>query len=237
MVKKILLVLAAIFLLWVLANVVRVRILSQRGGELIRSTVPFERNGTNKQTVLVLGDSLAYGTGTTSSEKSVAGLVAKHYPMATVINKSVNGKRTNELAQEVKSLEGKYDLILIIIGGNDVLRPWINLEQSGKNLETIYAGASAHADKVVALTTGNLRYTTLFLWPINHYLGARSMELRNYAVKAAAPHKNVTYVNLVERNKTVPFGHLKEAPDRLHLGDDGAQYWYEGILATGALPK
>lgn len=237
MIRKILFVVLAAFLLWVVANVVRVRIFSQRGGALIRSAVPFERKGTNQQKVLVLGDSLAYGTGTSSSEKSVAGLVAKHYPEAMVINKSVNGKRTNELAQEVKQLEGKYDLILIIIGGNDVLRPWINLEQSGKNLETIYSAASAHADKVIALSTGNLRYTTLFLWPINRYLGARSTELRNYAVKAATPHKNVTYINLVERNKTVPFGHVKEAPDHLHLSDEGAQYWYEGILASGALKK
>lgn len=235
MLKKLSLVLLAIFILWIAANIIRVRILSQRSVALIRSAVPFERKGTNQQKILILGDSLAYGTGTTASEKSVPGLVAAHYPGAMVVNKSANGKRTNDLALEIKQLEGKYDLILIIIGGNDVLRPWINLEQSGKNLETIYSAASAHADKVIALTTGNLRYTTLFLWPINHYLGARSVELRNYAFNAAAPLENVTYIDLVERNKTVPFNHIKEASDRLHLSDDGAYYWYKAIVDSRAL--
>lgn len=216
---------------------VRIRIFSGRASNLIRSAVPLERKGTNQQKVLVLGDSLGYGTGTTSSEKSVAGLVANHYPGAEVTNKSVNGKRTKELAEEVKQLEGHYDLILVIIGGNDVLRPWINLDESNRNLETIYQATSEHSQKVIALTTGNFRYTTFFLWPLNLYYEKRSVVLRDYALAAAAKYPNVTYVNIVEWNKKMPFDHLKEAPDHLHLSDDGASYWYQAILDTKVLPK
>ncbi len=235
MVKKILLFILAIVLLWVAIALVRARIFSNRAGAIIRTTVPFERAGKKTQKILVLGDSLGYGTGTSAPEKSVAGLVGSNYPDATVINKSVNGKRTPELAHEVASLDEHYDLILIIIGGNDVLRPWLNLNDSGKNLNTIYTAASKHATKVIALTTGNLRYTSFFLWPLNYYFGARSTELRDHAAQAAAKLPNVTYIDLVTRNKTVPFDHLKEAPDHLHLSDDGANYWYQAIRDSKAL--
>ncbi len=236
MVKLFLLVTLAVVLAWTAASLVRVRIFSSRAGNLIRATVPFERQGTNEQKVLVLGDSLAYGTGTSAPEKSVAGLVAAHYPGATVTNKSVNGKRTKELAEEVKQLEGKYDLILVIIGGNDVLRPWVDLDESNKNLETIYEAASGHSEQVIALTTGNFRYTTFFLWPLNLYYEQRSITLRDHALATASKFPNVTYVNIVEWNKQQPFDHLKEAPDHLHLSDDGANYWYQAILAA-AMPR
>lgn len=212
-----------------MANVVRVRILSNRAGVLIKNTKPFEREGKGKQKILILGDSLAYGTGTSSSEKSVAGLVAAHYPEAAVINKSANGKRTNELANEVEKLNDNYDVILIIIGGNDILRPWINLNESATNLNKIYSTASKHSTKVIALTTGNFKYTTLFLWPANLYYEGRSVELRDSAIKISKELPNVVYVDMVERNKTVPFDHVKEAPDHLHLSDEGAKYWHDAI--------
>lgn len=235
MYKKIGLLLLAILLIWLVVGVVRARIFSNRAGQIIKTTKPFERAGNGKQTILVLGDSLAYGTGTSSPEKSVAGLVASKYPDATVINKGVNGKRTNQLAQEVKQLDGQYDLILVIIGGNDILRPWINLKESAQNLEVIYKETSLHSKKVVALTTGNFRYTTFFLWPLNLYYEQRSVQLRDSALEIASKYPNLTYINIVERNKTVPFDGLKEAPDHLHLSDDGANYWFEAILDSKAL--
>lgn len=221
--------------LWVVVSFVRLRIFSKRGGEIIQNTKPFKRTGTNKQKILVLGDSLAYGTGTSSPEKSVAGLVASYYPGATVINNSVNGMRTKELAEESKKLEGQYDLILIIIGGNDVLRPWINLDVSGQNLRTIYSNTSKHSKNVIAITTGNLRYTTVFLWPLRYVVAVRSVQLRDKALTASKDLPNVTYINMVKRNTKVPFDKVKEAPDHLHLSDEGAQYWYEAILDSGAL--
>lgn len=235
MIKKILLLCAALLLLWVVISFVRMRIYAARGGEIIQATTRFERKGTNDQKILVLGDSLAYGTGTSAPEKSVAGLVASVYPEATVENRSANGKRTNELAREVATLEGKYDLILIIIGGNDNMRPWIDIEQSGKNLETIYAAASAHADKVIAFTTGNMRTTTFFPWPLNLIAGSRSVTLRNHAIAAAEKLPNVRYMDMVAHNEKVPFTHAKESADHLHLNDEGAAEWFNVMRETKAL--
>lgn len=235
MFKKIVIVLVGVVLLWLLASFIRLSILTKRGVQSSITTTPFSRQGNDGKKILILGDSLAYGTGTSSPEKSVAGLVASRFPDATVENKAVNGKQTKGLASEMDDIKGQYDLILVIIGGNDVLRPWISLNESGKNLDLIYAKAAEHSDNVIALTTGDLRYTTFFLWPANHYFSRRSVILRDKAVTAANKTKNVTYINLVERNKYITFDHLKEAPDRLHLSDDGARYWFDAIKDTNKL--
>lgn len=235
MIKKILLFCVVIVLLWAVVSFVRMRIYANRAGDIIQATTRFERKGTSDQKILVLGDSLGYGTGTSSPEKSVAGLVAGLYPDAAVENRSVNGKRTHELASEVATLEGEYDLILIIIGGNDNMRPWIDIDQSGKHLETIYTAASAHADKVIAFTTGNMRTTTFFPWPLNHVIGSRSVTLRNHAIAAAEKLPNVRYIDVVAYNEKVPFTHAKEAADHLHLNDEGASYWFSALLESKAL--
>lgn len=235
MLKKVLLVFIVLLFVWLVAGFVRMRMYSSRAGAIIRSTTPFERQGSDKQKILVLGDSLAYGTGTSKPEHSVAGLIAARYPNASVENHSQNGKRTNELANEVKTVSGHYDLILIIIGGNDVMRPWIDLNESGKNLDAIYAAASRHADKVVAFSTGNMSTTTFFPWPLNHFIGQRSLILRDHAQQIAHQHPNVFYVDVASYNKKVPFTHQYEAADHLHLNDAGAQYWLDALLEKNVL--
>lgn len=235
MIKNLIILTVLVIVLWGLANFVRIRILSSRAGKIIQNTTKFERKTEYKQKILVLGDSIAYGTGTSSPEKSVAGLVAAHYPNANVENRAQNGKRTKDLAKEVESITGSYDLILIVVGGNDILRPWINLDESANNLAKIYKNASTHSTKVIALTTGNFKYTTLFLWPANYYFSSRSIQLRNSAVKIAEEIPNLIYVNIVDYNEKVPFDTVKEAPDHLHLSDDGANYWMQAILDTTEL--
>lgn len=235
MIKKLVLLTAALITLWLIFAVVRFLILSSKGGMLIRSATPFERKGNSNQKILVLGDSLAYGTGTSSPEHSIAGRVASKYPEAQVENRSKNGMRTHELSEQVKQLNGHYDVILIVIGGNDVMRPWIDLNQSGKNLETIYAGATQHADKVIAFSTGNMRTTTFFPWPLNYVVGSRSVSLRDKALKAANAHKNVYYIDMVAYNERVPFTSREEAPDHLHLSDAGTEYWFQALQERNIL--
>lgn len=230
--KPLALLFLAIVSVWLLTSIVRFYVFTRRASRLISSTVPYSRQSGAKGRILVLGDSLAYGTGTSRPENSVAGLVASEFPDFTVENMSRNGKRTNELAQEINKIEGNYELILVIIGGNDALRPWINLKASGQNLQEIYGKASKHAKQVVVLTTSDLKYTTFFLWPLNFYFSKRSNYLRESAKRAAAGLDNVRYVDLIERNQTVQFDHDEESNDHLHLNDAGARYWFEAIRET-----
>jgi lysophospholipase L1-like esterase len=233
--NKIMIIIVAIFLAWALANFVRIRVFTARAGVYISTAVPYQNQGKSGKKVLILGDSIAYGTGTSAPEKSVAGLVvANNFPDADVTNLAVNGMRTNELAESIQDVEGSYDLIFIVIGGNDILRPWINISESGKNIESIYEKAAQHSDNVVALSTGNFKYTTLFLPPLNYYFSARSVALKDSALNAAA-QTGVNYVNIIDYNERVKFTGDMEADDRLHLSDRGAQYWYEEIKRETSL--
>ena len=222
-------VVLGIVILWILVSLIRLRVLSSRAGEIITDTTPFSQEGPGPR-VLVLGDSLAYGTGTSSPEKSVPGLVSLAYSKdANVENRAQNGKRSKQLAEEVETIHHDYELILIIIGGNDVIRPNVSLRSTKQNLQKIYATASKHADQVIALSTGDLQYTSFFLPPLNYYFSARSETVRDFAQAAADQYDNVTYVDLVAYNQTQTFTPAMEAPDKLHLSDNGARYWLEAI--------
>lgn len=229
------LVFLIIVLAWIITGVIRFFVFSHRAGMLIQQAKPYERNVSSNKKMLVLGDSLAYGTGASRPENSIAGLVAAAYPDASVENRSRNGKRTHELATEIKDIQGQYDVILIVIGGNDAMRPWINLDASGKNLQTIYSTASQHADKVIAFSTGNMRTTSFFQWPLNYFIGHRSVQLRDYALTAAKDLPNVHYMDMVAYNETVPFTGNDEAADHLHLNDNGTQYWFGALKAKKVL--
>lgn len=219
----------AIVLLWIVVSVVRFIVLNDRADEYIENTMPYTAEGDGVD-ILVLGDSLAYGTGTTNPEQSVAGLIANYFENPNVENRAENGKKTDELAREITEITDTYDLILIIIGGNDILRPTVPLQKSGKNLETIYKVASEKADHVIAYTTGDLKHTTLFLPPLNYYYSSRSKTLRNIAQSVAEQYQNVTYVDMVAYNKDVPFTADMEAEDGLHLSDKGAGYWVQAAI-------
>lgn len=235
MLKRTVFVLGVISLAWVITGICRFFILSSRGGELIAAAKPYQRKGDSAKKILVLGDSLAFGTGASSPEHSLAGEVAAKYPGASVENRSRNGKRTNELAGEMADVKDHYALILIVIGGNDIMRPWINLDDSAKNLQTIYSAASQHADTVIAFSTGNMKTTTFFPWPLNQYIGHRSVILRNTAKQVAGQLPNVHYMDMVSYNEQVPFTGEFEAPDHLHLNDAGVRYWIDALKAQKLL--
>jgi lysophospholipase L1-like esterase len=209
----------------------RIIIFARRGGQLINQTNAYQQLHSNEgKKILFIGDSLAYGTGASSSKYSLAGLVGRRFPEAKLVNLGQNGLRTNALADEVQAIEHGWDLIVVIVGGNDVIRPWIDLDKSANNLEIIFSELAVRADNVIALTTSNLKNTSFFLWPVNHYFGARSVQMRDGAESNASKVDNLVYVDMVTRNEHVDFGDIQEAKDHLHLSDEGYKYWYDGIV-------
>ncbi len=216
---------------WTLVSVLRIYIFSKRAGVIIQDTRRFERQEKGK-TMLVIGDSVAYGTGASSPDKSIAGLIANKYGYSNVTNIAENGKRTSELVNEVSQINEHYDLIFIVIGGNDIIRPWIRLDKSASNLESIYYEASSKADNVIAITTGNIKYTTLFLPPLTHYLGYRSTKLRDSALETSKSIDNLHYIDIITFNENNEFTPDMEAADHLHLSDKGNAYWLKAVEET-----
>lgn len=78
----------------------------------------------NIKTIVILGDSVAYGYGT---KEGITKYLRESFPVSQVINLGINGLTSDGLADRIAS--GKWDhhlasadLVLINIGGNDLLQ-------------------------------------------------------------------------------------------------------------------
>ena len=89
---------------------------------LIARVEPFERRLSAAPNILVLGDSTGYGTGATKAVDSIAGRIGAAFPKYSIINESKNGRNMEGLQEKVTQVSGTYELILLQIGGNDILQ-------------------------------------------------------------------------------------------------------------------
>ncbi len=187
------------------------------------STVRFERPVANSGKILVLGDSLAYGVGTSAPESSFAGQLAEHFPEYGVVNRSEVGDQVEQLARSIdnKVVGGPYEQIHIVIGGNDILRYGTNLEESADYLHKIAAVASVHSGRVVLVTTSDFSNVSFVPWFMRNYFSNRSNELRQAGMTAADKFANVDYFDAFNFDPKT-YKDL-EASDGFHLNDLGMQ--------------
>jgi hypothetical protein len=65
------------------------------GDELAAGALAYQcKAADHGASVLVIGDSLALGTGAARPEDSIAGLLARQSPHASIVNRACNGART-----------------------------------------------------------------------------------------------------------------------------------------------
>ncbi len=131
-------------------------------GYLILDTSPYEQSGSGAS-VLILGDSTGYGTGVRQSSDSIAGRIGAAFPLAQIENNSVNGRTIGELKEVVATLEGRWDLILLQIGGNDILqgRKAALVEAE---LTNIFGQLYDHAEHIVMMSSGDVGGAAAFYW-------------------------------------------------------------------------
>jgi lysophospholipase L1-like esterase len=207
-----------------------------------RATTSATTSATGDATkkILVLGDSTAFGTGASRPEDSTAGRLGLKYPDAEVVNLAKNGMRIAGLEEVLKTLDAKdvskqdknkhFDLILIQIGANDIIRltPAQDIESG---IDKILAKAKSLGDKVIVLHSGNVGESKFFPWYIRPILSHRSVNMREIYIKIAEKHK-AEYVDLINAPIAVK---LRENPslyyssDLLHLSSEGYGLWYEEI--------
>ncbi|MDQ6680104.1 MAG: GDSL-type esterase/lipase family protein, partial [Pseudomonadota bacterium] len=110
---------AALRLIFLWREIGRARLLASQGK-------PYERRvSSNGPRVLVLGDSTGVGIGASCPEESVAGLLAAEFPDADIVNVSRSGARVADAlgqARECNQQALHFDVALLHVGGNDVLR-------------------------------------------------------------------------------------------------------------------
>jgi lysophospholipase L1-like esterase len=202
---------------------------------LIAEVRPYEQVGLgeNPSSMLVLGDSTGYGTGAGAGKYSIAGLIGADYPSYTIINNSKNGRTIREALSEIQTLstESRYSLLLLQIGGNDILQKR-DADVVRRELMTLYEEAKLRAEHVVMISSGNVGTAAAFTGTKKAGEYERlSRQFRDTFI-AVALESGVTYVDLFEESDTdVFFLEPKKylAIDGLHPSKEGYAYWYRAL--------
>ncbi|MBT8134330.1 MAG: arylesterase [Gammaproteobacteria bacterium] len=101
-------------------------------------------------TILAFGDSLTYGTGTSSNNAYPAAL--QRLLQRTVINAGIPGEISSKGLARLPALIEKYQPALIIIchGGNDILRK-LNLSETSDNIQRMIDLAKSNNSAVILI--------------------------------------------------------------------------------------
>lgn len=204
---------------------------------LTEEAVPFQKPSDDPGiAMLVLGDSTAVGVGASTPKESVAGRAAIAIRAHSVENYAVSGAVVADLpAQIARAKRADYDLILIQIGANDIVR----LHSPGKTADALGAILKTlpKATRVILISAGNVGGSTI-VPPLLRPLYTHETLAYHDAFTAMAAAIGITYVNLY----TAPgYELIAEHPD-VYLAADGfhpssAGYllWYTAIQS--ALPR
>jgi len=185
--------------------------------------------------LLIVGDSTGVGTGASTPQTSLAGLIAAAHPHLTIVNRSADGATFERIAAQLE-VGGRFDAVLVLGGGNDTIR----LTGAGAlraALSQVLFLARGRSDTVVLMPAGNVGNAPFFLWPWSRLMTRRARILHAIARQTAAA-QGATYVSLFKERAADPFA---QDPDRLHAADGlhpsdaGYALWHHELSMQSAL--
>lgn len=205
--------------------------------ELARQSEPLQRPLVQPRArLLIVGDSTAVGTGASTPEASLGGLLAQAYPGLLIENRGRDGATFAEVPHQLEGA-GRFDAVLVLVGGNDVIRLH-DLDTLPDHLARISALAHARADTVVVMPAGNVGNAPFFFPPLSWWMSSRSRQLHTLVQEAAA-RQGMVYVNLFKEKRDDPFAQQKalNARDGLHPSDAGYRLWLKELMAQSPLAQ
>jgi lysophospholipase L1-like esterase len=210
---------------------------------IVARTVPAQSSPPAcRRTIVVAGDSTAFGVGALP-EHSTAGRLAAAFPHARVINVARSGARVghvvHQLARAVEQLTRcgcrKVDFVLIHACANDVIefRPPRVFEA---DLRAAIAMARHLSDNVVLMPGQNFAVAPFFLRVLSPIVMRHAVRL-HAIVKRVTAELGVTFVDLFRDPGEDPF--VKEpqryyCADGLHPSGEGYGLWFAELM--GAVP-
>jgi lysophospholipase L1-like esterase len=187
--------------------------------------------------VLVVGDSTGVGTGAEHARDSLAGRMADDFPAVAIVNRARNGAKTGDACQQLDGEAGRrYDVVLIHVGGNDILRR-TPLRQVASDVEVLLERACRIGTHVLVTTTPNVGLAPAFYAPLSWWLTRRSRQVRDLFAAAARRH-GAHYANFFHSRSCDPFwreGHRYYAADRFHPSSECYGYVYRTLLRSSPL--
>ena len=198
---------------------------------IVNKTIPFEKITDNTSlSLLVLGDSTAYGVGANSSADSVPALFANYINATHVENLSVSGAKVQDLKSQLQKAKlKKYDYILIQIGGNDIVAR-NDVGVITNELQDTYK-ILPESKQIIHICCGDVGTTTIMPWFVRGYYTKKTLAY-HAAFEKLDTDDNVTYINLYDTKDKDPFVKSPElylAADGFHPSTIGYEYWFSKI--------
>jgi lysophospholipase L1-like esterase len=223
--------LAAALLLLGACTAVRLR----EAADLARASEPLQRSVERPRArLLIVGDSTAVGTGAGSPQASLAGLLAQADADLHIENRGRDGATFADVERQLDGA-GRFDVVLIQAGGNDVIR-MRDLDAVHRDLERVVQRARERAERVVLMPAGNVGNAPFFFPPVSWLMTWRARRL-HASVRDVAAQQGAVYVNLFKERADDPF--VKQpglnARDGLHPSDAGYRVWFDALMAQAGL--
>ena len=199
--------------------------------EIVKNTIAFQ-NITNDTSVslLVLGDSTAFGVGAGDPLSSVPALFADYVGATYVENHSVSGAKIEDLKAQIEKIKlEKYNYILVQIGGNNIVARQ-DAQSAAIELLNIYK-LLPESGQTIHICCGNVGDATALPWFVRPYYTSKTLDYHT-AFEKLNSENNVGYINLFDSKEVDPFLQNPNeylATDGFHPSALGYEYWFAKI--------
>lgn len=199
--------------------------------KLIDASVPYRKEvGDYRKPMLVLGDSTAVGVGANAPEDTVAARAAAYLKATNVENYAVSGAVVQDLPEQIALAKSPhYDLILIQIGANNIIRfdnATTTSEKLGAIIDTL-----PEADKIILISAGDVGGAPMWPPPLRPIYTKLNVAYHAAFGKMGSEH-GVRYVNLGEdpsKQLILEQPEVYLAADTFHPSTEGYGLWFEAI--------
>lgn len=182
---------------------------------------------------VALGDSQTEGVGDGDDVSGLRGWadrlaeqLARHSPDARYANLAVRGRLAGQVRAEqlAPALALRPDLVTVVAGVNDLLRPRFDADEVAGHLEAMFAALTGQGARVATLTFPDITLITPLARPAGHRVVALNDRIREAArrhgvvVAETAHHQVVTDPRLwsTDRLHAGPLGHARIAAAVAH---------------------
>jgi lysophospholipase L1-like esterase len=180
-----------------------------------------------------------FGSGVKDRSKTIGGRLAQVFPEASVETLAVDGARVRNLAAQLEAAgHQRYDLIMVGIGGNDIVR-LSGFAGIARDLEAFLKTARARTPQVVLVHCVNLGNIGFFWPPLDRLFDYRTRRLSDVYAAVTQSMAGVAYVNFyrprVSDHYTAATRAMFITEDGFHPSDYANGYFFDLIARDVAL--